>query len=205
MHQYIVDTEFAIVNLLDVAFKEEDLLTAKMKALKELQEKLEHYKWDFNSSDLNDDFTEAYVMHAFARMSEAAKESDTVGNEVSTLLALIGTHQLATQAIASAVLQIAKQGIALACGGLSSAPEGRKIGSLSVRDIIWQGRNQAMHYEEGSFRPAVTYLFTELESKYGAEFSLTTHANQCRAKQIIRLLSWATFDDYAKDMSMILL
>lgn len=123
---------------------------------------------------------------------------------MAELQAAVGAHQQATQAIANGVLQIAKQGISLVYGRKSDAPEGRKIGSLSVRDIIWEARNQALHFEESAYRWPVVEVFENLEREQGPEFSLAAHGSQSRAKQILRLLGWSTFADYARDMNDLL-
>lgn len=108
------------------------------------------------------------------------------------------------QAIAGAVLQIAKQGISLVHGGLAAAPQGRKIGSLYTKDIIWQGRNQAIHFEEGNFKKAITDLFTILETEQGARFSLAAHPQQNRAKQVVELLGWTQYASYVQDMQALI-
>lgn len=150
MNPYLSETEYAVQNLLLLANKEETILAEKLTALASTEAKLRVHKWDFESSDLNDDFSDAYVMAAFGRMASAAKETEILRREASELQALVGARQAAIQAICGAILQIAKQGISVAHGGLSSAPTGRMIGSAAVRDIIWQGRNQSLHYEEGN-------------------------------------------------------
>jgi len=204
MHQYIIDTEFAAMNLLQLATVEEKELKEQTDRLTGVEAQLRIHKWDFESSDLNDDFSDAYVMGAFGRMANAAQEAQALHKQLATLQASIGTHQHSIQAIAGAILQIAKQGISVVHGGPKTAPEGRKIGTAPIRDVIWQARNQALHYEEGTFNKAVTALFTTLEKEQGALFSLTKHAKQNRAKQILGLLGWTTYAAYLQDMKSLL-
>ena len=204
MHQYIIDTEFAATNLLQLATAEEKELLEQSDRLTGVEAQLRVHKWDFESSDLNDDFSDAYVMGAFGRMANAAQEAQALHRQLATLQASIGTHQHATQAIAGAILQIAKQGISVVHGGPKAAPEGRKVGTVPVRDVVWQARNQALHYEEGTFSKAVTDLFSTLEKEQGALFSLAKHAKQNRAKQILGLLGWTTYAAYLQDMESLL-
>jgi hypothetical protein len=143
-------------------------------------------------------------MAAFGRMARAGQEATTLQSQMATIQASIGTHQQATQAIAGAILQIAKQGISVVHGGLAAAPEGRIIGSLPIRDLIWQARNQALHFEEGSFSQAVTTLFYALEAEQGPQFSLAQHAKQSRAKQVLGLLRWDSYENYLNDMVTLL-
>ena len=204
MNPYLSETEYAVQNLLLLVNKEEALLAEKLFALTSTEAKLRVHQWDFESSDLNDDFSEAYVMAAFGRMANAAKETESLRREASELQALVGIRQAAIQAICGAILQIAKQGISVVHGGLSDAPTGRMIGSAGVRDIIWQGRNQSLHYEEGKPKKGVLDLFATLEKEQGPQFSLTHHASQNRAAQVVQLLGWTTYAAYLSDMSMVL-
>ena len=204
MHQYLQDTEYATLNLFQLATKEETELGILSDKLAGSEKKLKVHQWDFQTSDLNDDFSDAYVMGAFARAGNAGLEVQQLKTEVAKLQSSLGTHQHAVQAIAGAILQIAKQGISLVHGGPISAPAGRLLGSLAVRDIVWQARNQSMHYEEGKFKKAVVILFATLEREQGPQFSLTKYANQNRAKQVLDALGWTSYDAYAKDMKALL-
>ena len=204
MHQYIIDTEFAAKHLLLLANEEENNLKALTEQLRAVEAQLRVHKWDFESSDLNDDFSDAYVMGAFGRMAKVAQQAGALETQVASLQASIGTHQYAIQAIAGAILQIVKQGISIVHGNLAAAPEGRKIGSLALKEIVWQARNQAIHYEDGKFSKPVTDLFATLEREQGAQFSLTGHPNQSRAKQVLALLGWAGYAAYVHDMQSLL-
>lgn len=204
MNQYLTDTELAVKNLVELASAEENELKAKAARLREVEAQLRVHKWDFETSDLNDDFSDAYVMAAFGRMASAAQQAQGLQQELASIQASIGVHQQAVQAIAGSILQVAKQGISIVYGGLQAAPEGRKIGTLPVRDIIWQARNQALHFEDGTFNAPVTKVFATLAAEQGPLFSLTLHAHQSRAKQVLDLLGWSTYAAYLQDMQIIL-
>lgn len=204
MHQYLRETEFAAQNLFRLATDEENQLHAVSEQLKSKERELKAHQRDFQTSDLNEDFSDAYVTAAFARAGRAAQEVERLRSDVATLQASVGARQHAVQALAGAILQIAKQGISLVHGGLSVAPPGRSIGSLAVRDVIWQGRNQSMHYEEGKYKPPLISLFSTLESEQGAQFALASFPKQCRAKQILDLLGWKNYEAYIQDMHSLL-
>lgn len=204
MHQYLKDTEFAAQNLFALATEEERQLKATSEQLSGMEQRFRVNQWDFHTSDLNDDFPDAYVMAAFSRMAQAGQEAERLRAEVESLRASVGTHQQAVQAIAGAILQIAKQGVSFAHGGQNTAPAGRAIGSLAIRDIIWQARNQSMHYEEATFKKPVLELFATLEQEHGANFSLAAHARQSRAKQILDVLGWTNYRLYLQDMQVLL-
>lgn len=204
MHQYITDTEFASKNLLQLATYEENQLQELSARLRKVEAELKAHRWDFETSDLSDDFSDAYVMGAFGRMAKVAQHAELLQGQLAALQASIGARQQAVQAIAGALLQIAKQGISVVHGGLAAAPEGRTIGTASLKEVIWQARNQALHYEDGKFKKPVTDLFSTLEKDHGAQFSLTAHACQSRAKQVIGVLGWKSYAAYLSDMQSLL-
>lgn len=205
MHQYIQDTEFAIQNLFRLATDEErELVTLKDK-LAAITKERDFHHWDFRTSELHDDFSDAHVIAAHTRMAQAAQRAEQVRAEVTRLEASIVTHQHSTQAIAGAILQIAKQGISLVYGKPKAAPPGRTIGTLAVRDIVWQARNQSMHYEDTKpFSDSVINLFSTLEKEQGEQFSLAKHPKQNRAKQILDVLGWNNYAAYLDDISQLL-
>lgn len=204
MHQYLNDTEFAAQHLFGLATDEERQLKVLSERFAQLEQQLNVHEWDFQTSDLNEDFSDAYVMAAFARAAKTGQEVARLKSEVAVLLTRVGTHQHSVQVVAGAIFQIAKQGISLVFGNPSAAPRGRMLGSLSIRDVIWQARNQSMHYEEGVFKKPLLDLFSTLEIEQGSRFSLTTHAKQNRAKQVLDVLDWVSYKSYLKDMQELL-
>lgn len=196
---YADDTEYAVTHLIDLAVGEEALLEEKRLLLANAEQRLKVHEWDFQTSDLNDDFSEQYVMAAFARAARAGQETNELKIVVAHLQSMIGAHQIAVQSISGAILQIAKQGISIVHGGLGNAPPGRAIGTVTLKDVVWQARNQAIHFEEGNFHPPVLQVFRALDATYGAVFSLQNHAGQSRAKQVIDLLGWTSYQAYLSD------
>lgn len=197
---YADETEYASRNLIELVGHEEKRLADLTAALRGEEAKYRANKWDFETSDLNDDFSDVYVQAAFHRMAKAHQETQKLKGEVETLQTSIGTKQFAIQAICGALLQIAKQGISLVHGNLAATPPGRNVGDEPLKDIIWQGRNQALHYEDGNFSSAVVTLFAQLEKTCGREFALANHVRQSRAKQIVHLLGWIDHKVFDNDL-----
>ena len=197
---YINDTEYAAKNLIELAMREERRIDEIRSSLEEAESKFKRCQWDFETSDLHEDFSDRYVMAAFHRMAQANQQADALRSEIDSLRASIGAKQQAVQSICGALLQIAKQGISLVHRSRSAAPAGRMIGSSAIRDVIWEARNQAIHYEEGGFNRPVIDLFTSLEQSFGPEFSLSAHQHMSRATQVVRLLEWSRYDQYKSDL-----
>jgi hypothetical protein len=122
---------------------------------------------------------------------------DKVG-ELHTVEQQLTAHEFSVAALAGALLQHAKQGISIVHGPPSSAPTGRNIGSLPLRTVIWEGRNQAIHWEEGGLRTAGKKCFDALASEQDPRFA--NHGQRSLAMDIVELLGWRDFYKFAADM-----
>lgn len=103
-----------------------------------------------------------------------------------------------TSILCGALLQIAKQGLSVAHGAKQNAPAGRVIGSTTLRDVIWEGRNQALHFEDGRFSSEVVQCFAALQALHGPRFTLIKGKNL--ATYIVDVLGWHTLLTYEADM-----
>lgn len=103
--------------------------------------------------------------------------------------------------VAGTILQIAKQAIAIRHGPkrLHCTKEGRLISGTCVRDLIWLGRNQAMHFEDTHPDCSWFKLFNTLNMYYAPLFSLTPPF-ESRAMAILDLLGWLRYEQYTSDM-----
>lgn len=204
MNPYIVETQYAVENLIALVYHEELLLTEKLTELANTESRYKIHNLDFQTSDMSEDFSDAYVISAFNRMAQAFVARDVLKAEIDRLQFQIGVHQSSVQSLCGSILQIAKQGISIVHGGLGSTPQGRAIGSLALRDVVWEGRNQSIHYEEGNFKKGVTNLFSALALEQGSEFCLATHSGKNRALQVMKLLGWVSYAAYIADMQLLL-
>ena len=93
MHQYLQDTEFAAQNLFRFATGEDRELSSLADKLQSKERALKVHQWDFQTSDLNEDFSDAYVVDAFARSAKVAQEVKQLKSEFAVLQASVGTHQ----------------------------------------------------------------------------------------------------------------
>lgn len=204
MNQYLRETEFASKNLFKLATFEEGELAVLREKLMSAEKEFDANHILFRNSDLHEDYPDSFVMNAYSRAMEAGSKVMSLKPKVKALRARVSSHQTAVQAIAAAILQIAKQGISLEYGRRSAAPPGRALGSLYLRDIIWQGRNQSMHYDDDKPKEPVLILFKTLTQQYGEQFSLAKYAKQSRAKQILDVLGWNSYESYMHDMQELL-
>jgi len=140
-------------------------------------------------------------MAAFHRMARAQKELDPLKSKVNKLRSSMGAKQYAVRSICGALLQIAKQGISFVHGSRNAAPKGRSVGGRALRDVIWEARNQSIHCEDGAFNASVTDLFGDLAMAFGPKFDLSANPQMSLAADVVRVLGWQNYDQYARDLA----
>ena len=106
-------------------------------------------------------------------------------------------RSFACAALAGCVLQFAKQGISLVHGDLQGCPPGRQIHGVDMKSVIWQGRNQSMHWDDPQFRPPVRACFDTLKV---LEPSLGDYLARNVAFDVVRVLNWHEYAAFESDM-----
>ncbi|MBI6674239.1 hypothetical protein YA0637_22110 [Pseudomonas syringae] len=103
----------------------------------------------------------------------------------------IDTYELLLGVIAGAMLQICKQTLSVAHGKQANGPKGKSVSSSCVRDLIWHGRNQSMHYEDT--RPNSTWVeeFRTLNTENPGKFEMA-RPYRSLALDVLDLLGWTT-------------
>lgn len=203
MHQYNRDTEFAASNLIALARDEASQLRTLQNELRQIEAEVAYHYWDFSTSDMNDDFPEYQSISAFRRMSEAQAKKQQQEHRISSIQSSMESKSSAVEFIAGSILQLARQGISIVHSNDPNSPPGRMIGSVSLREVVWFGRNQAIHYEERPKMPVVN-LFRVLEEEQGQHFSLSMNQGKNMAKHVINLLGWNSYEAYLSDMESLL-
>ena len=77
----------------------------------------------------------------------------------------------------------------------------RRFGSQFLKDIIWQGRNQTMHWEEGHLSSQVRQCFEKLANEINTSFA--DYQNRNVAVDLIDLLGWVDFAKFRDDMLLL--
>lgn len=114
----------------------------------------------------------------------------------------IKVRKFSTYSLAGALLQFAKQGISTVHGNKENCPDGRYIGSQPLKTIIWEGRNQALHWEEGNFKnKRLCQCFDTLAKEIDPKFANYTTQNM--ALDIVELLGWTTFTAFKRDLLLL--
>ncbi|MBS0382007.1 MAG: hypothetical protein JSR56_06200 [Proteobacteria bacterium] len=202
MTEYLEATDYAARWLLEAIWHEEaeiEALSAQVTAL-ERQVQAEYVRAQ-NIIDHAEDPDD--VMLGVGRHWEnyfgLDREHHGQQQELDSLLAARKARVLALGSLASSLLQLAKQGLSMVFGEEANWPDGRVVGSQTLSALIRGARNQAMHWDEGGLKnPKTIDVMKKLEADFGAPFGDYNQANL--AMQVITLLNWRTYDDYAADM-----
>ena len=148
------------------------------------------YYSDFITADLNEDFDQVNVQHKFMQAAEAKMQALLISQSVEVLC--------------GSVFQIGRQGISLILKNKDKYSRGRGIGSQHLSNLIWHGRNQAMHWEEGV--PANKYTtacFETLKNDFGPQFDIGV-SPKSMAWNLWAVVGWNSYEKFEQDMRGIL-
>ncbi|MCU7951765.1 MAG: hypothetical protein KZQ74_01605 [gamma proteobacterium symbiont of Bathyaustriella thionipta] len=150
----------------------------------------EHFYKNYLSMDNNfdDHFDERQIMDQFVKFAKSSS--------------LIVAHEITVGILYGTLLQIAKQAISIAhkAGGRNCGL-GREIAGLSASQIVWDARNQALHFEEGQAKPKTKETFNQLASVYGDDFTLEENTGVNLARNVVRnILEWNNAELFYSDL-----
>jgi len=125
-------------------------------------------------------------MKDLENQKKAAQNNDA--EKLEKALASIGTAIESMSSLAGAVLQISKQSLSLRYSGKPNITGARQIGSQSVVEVIWEGRNRAMHWDDGEPKERVRNMLNALSTDLG--ITIESGKNNCLS--ILGALEWKT-------------
>lgn len=201
MTEYLDEIEYAAANTIDSIWAENktiDELTSEITRLKAVVEDNYQRANDLKEHSEDADDVMLGVGVYWENYFGEDKELYYKNKELTTLQSQVLTHKYSIAALSGSLLQNAKQGISAVHGGLAASPDGRLIGTQPLKTIIWQSRNQSMHWEDGTFHPPATAAFQTLISEIDPSFSDYTVRDM--AFDVIELLGWRDFNSFKSDM-----
>jgi hypothetical protein len=136
---------------------------------------------------------------------ELARLKNSAAAERGRLLARLGVTEESIALLSGAVLQFARQVLSYRFAAKPSDLSGaRMIGhaphAQSIVEIIWEGRNHALHYEEGVPRSAVRQMLTTLE----AAFNQTFDPRKNNSSAILAVLGWTGANIVEEDLKVLI-
>jgi hypothetical protein len=201
---YLVDTRHAVETLVKGAFEEEAHLAKISRKLESARKELESLHRQVEFSNLNPDLDDDGIGTS-ARWEahfDTGPKTDRLAEQLTRLQKQVADKQFSAGVLAGGLLQIAKQGISDRHGTLDACPAGRNVGSQGLKVVIWQGRNQSMHYEEGSLSASVLACFRVLFTEFGGDFDKPLTRNL--ALDIVKLLGWSDAKQFEVDLTSLL-
>jgi hypothetical protein len=130
------------------------------------------------------------------------KERHNKGAEQEQLVQRLAARQFSTAALSGSLLQYGKQGISLRYGKKKAGcPDGRIVAGIPLAEVIWQARNQALHWEDGSFQGPTTKCFEHLAENANPVFAEFTERSM--AFEIVELLGWNDVGAFFADLKLL--
>lgn len=208
MHWYVESTGDASRALIRLIASERATRKRLEGEYESAAQKQEYTYEDFRSSDLQEDFNDLQVMAKFQRASVAGEDANEAKRQLENLKFRLEARASSYGAVCGALLQIAKQGLSAQFGkSRKNVPEGKLISVEPIRNIIWEGRNQSMHFEvPEQVGPVIRETFRNLEMAGNPQFHLDPAPAIQRnlAGEVIELLGWWEPDTYACDLETLL-
>jgi hypothetical protein len=208
MHWYLESTSDAAQKLISLIAGERNIVTDLHDEHERLKTTQVAAYENFRTMDLQEDFNDYQVMHAFGESARAYERARSVQNRILETEAKHRARYSSYAAICGALLQIGKQALSADFGkSRNNAPEGPYIGSEPLRNVIWEGRNQSMHFETPDKVGAVIrQTFQGLENSFGSQFHMPSAPADLRnlAGEVIEILGWWEYSNYLAHMVSLL-
>jgi len=199
MKHYVTQTEHASRSLVGLISVEQLALSRAIVNLKKATAK---FKVDYQVFTANEFHSAAN--YYYAQMVQAHKIKAEAGEAISEITAEIDAKSASISALSGALLQIAKQGISLIYTHPGSAPQGDDLSGISIKEIIWEGRNQTMHYENPKrISNHVVDLFERIDAVRNDGIVWDPKNKINYAFEIITFLGWFEWEQYKQHMCSI--
>lgn len=200
MHQYISDTEFAVSHLAAALVADRSELARLEKEQAVALSKEAHFDIAFLQRQMHPS-----ANYWYGQLMEAQGKRNAVDSEIAQIQARLLDKRFSLSALASALLQIGKQGISVVRRNPSSCPDGRAVCGVPLKWVIWAGRNQALHYEEPRMVNDETQNYLHHMAQNGGNaLLLDARAGVSLALPVLEHLGWLSFAAYRDDMQSLL-
>lgn len=100
-------------------------------------------------------------------------------------------------ALSATMFQFAKQGLSVLHGQKANVPDGRLIHTVNLKEVIWEGRNHALHWEEENPRQHVVACMSGL-AQHKPE--MADFRNRNCSFEILQALDWQGWDRFSIDL-----
>jgi len=200
MHQYITDTEFAVTHLTAALVTDRADLARLEEEQKVALAKEAYYDIAFLQRQMHPS-----ANYWYGQLREAQGERTALDSEIARIQARLLDKRFSLSALASALLQIGKQGISVVRRNPASCPDGRLVCGVPLKWVIWSGRNQALHYEEPRMVTDETHNNLHTMGQNGGHpLLLDARSGASLSLPVIAQLGWLSFEAYRDDMQSLI-
>lgn len=200
MHSYISSTEFAVSHLTKALVVYRTELTELEADLTAALAKEAYFDIAFMQRQMHPS-----ANYWYGQLREAQGQRSVLDSEIALIQARLLDKKFSLSALASALLQIGKQGISVVRGNPASCPDGRIVCGEPLKWVIWAGRNQALHYEEpGKINEETQNRLQSMGQNGGDALLLNARAGESLALLVVEHLEWLSFDAYRDDMQTLI-
>lgn len=137
-----------------------------------------------------------YVRRMEELEKQKAKAQENNSQNLEKALFNIGATVESMSSLAGAVLQIGKQALSIRHEGKPRLPAARTIGTQNIVEVVWEGRNHAMHWDEGAPRARVKNMLDALAN----DLDITIEVGKNNCLSILGALAWKTPEDVIYDL-----
>ena len=204
MHPYQAEIQEAATTLINGVYAERNALRALREKQADSEAELEDIRRRVQFLVDNPDFDDEGIgtSEHWRAHFEVAPEADHAKETADQMAARLVARQGSTDAYATALLHIAHHGMATINKGLQQSPLGRKIGGVNLRGVVWQGRNQAMHYfDEKEPNEHLGAIFSALASLNPV---FNEYKSKSLAVEVLDVLGWGSLDQFNEDLTSLL-
>jgi hypothetical protein len=201
---FVEECKFALEQLFESLARRQKALEEIAKNIKELEqaEEVENLifqnqdQWSPHANNLYAKYLDR--IRTIITKRQALSSDQGRADQLKILLARFGATEQSMAVLGGAVLQIAKQALSFRFGAKGNLPSvnTKQIGSQNITEVIWEGRNHALHWEEGEpKRPGKTML-----QRLKADLGVNIRDNQNNSLEIIDVLGWDNADAVVSDL-----
>ncbi|MDQ2942900.1 MAG: hypothetical protein M3R21_04420 [Candidatus Dormibacteraeota bacterium] len=199
---YVPETRYAVETLIAAMGEERAQGIALAKELSRLDARLaDEYRASFAiaaEATNADDYVLGVGRGWDAYFGDETRQRSVTSRSLSAVEERIQVRLFSIRALAGSVLQLGKQGISLAYGRHQDCPSGRAVAGVPLKTVIWEGRNQAMHWEDPeNIKDAMRRCFETLALR-DPVFRDYEHRNM--ALEVVQILGWTSPEAVADDL-----
>lgn len=203
MKKYLEETKFAVSSLIELVWTDFKILENLNEQLKALLFEFDFKHEIFLANEYHPaaNYYHAQAAKAYEKMAQPKAEME---RKIKETYDSIDAKSASISALSGAILQIAKQCISLNYGKPQNAPDGTNIQGIPVKLIIWEGRNQSIHYENPKeISEHVVKIFENLDAVRADGKVWDPKSQRNFAFEIIKFLGWRTYDDFEDHLKSI--